>query len=81
MKNWQFIITLLLAVVALVLSILAISRQQPLDIPAAVLSLVGICATLIVGVSLVDALVLHSAFQKVDNKMNEMSDKLKELKK
>ena len=44
-----------------------------------VLSLVGICATLIVGVSVIDAFSVHSLLHSAEKKMNDLSHKLEKL--
>ena len=52
---------------ALGLSAYAFSNQYYADIPTIVLTLVGICATLIVGIS-VDAFAVHNAQGEIINK-------------
>ena len=69
MKISSFIFSL----IALVLSIYALSSQYYTDITTTVLSLVGISVTLIVGISVVDAFAVHSAFHKMEEKMDELS--------
>ena len=76
-----FLIIPLFSFVALCLSVYAVSNQYYADIPTAVLSLVGVCSTLIVGISVVDAFAVHSAFHKMEGKVDELSKKMEELTK
>ncbi len=64
---------------ALGISAYAVSNQHCENIPTAVLSLVGICATLIVGISVVDTFAVHSALHRMEEKMKEQTDKMKKL--
>lgn len=77
MKISSFIFSL----IALGLSIYALSSQYYTDITTTVLSLVGICVTLIVGISVVDAFAVHSAFHKIEEKMEKLSKKMEEVEK
>ena len=77
MKISSFIFSL----IALVLSIYALSSQYYTDITTTVLSLVGISVTLIVGISVVDTFAVHSAFHKMEEKMGELSKKMEEVEK
>ena len=51
--------TLVISLVALALSIISLFGRHSMCIPEVVLTLIGICTTLIVGVSVVDALALR----------------------
>lgn len=66
---------------ALCLSAYACSNQYYTDIPNFVLSLVGICATLIVGISVVDIFFVHHMFEKNEKKMKEFGESIAELSK
>lgn len=81
MKRCISILSFVFSLVALVLSAYAVSNQHEACIPTFVLSLVGICATLIVGISVVDSIVLRSALHKVDEKMEKQAKKMEELSK
>lgn len=69
------------SLVALGLSIYACSSQYYADIPTSVLSLMGICATLIVGISIVDVFSIHQVLEKNEEKMDEFDKKIVELSK
>ena len=73
------ILSFVFSLAALGLSAYAASNQYYADIPTTVLSVVGICATLIVGISVVDAFAVHSALHRTEEKMNELSQKMEEL--
>lgn len=75
MKISSFIFSL----IALGVSIYALSSQYYTDITTTVLSLVGISVTLIVGISVVDAFAVHSAFHKMEEKMGELSNRMDKL--
>lgn len=75
------LLSLLFSFVALCLSVYAVSNQYYANIPTTVLSLVGICATIIVGISVVDTFAVHSAFHKMEEKMGELSKKMEEVEK
>ncbi len=81
MKKCINILSFVFSLVALVLSVYAVSCHSGASIPALVLSLVGICATLIVGISVIDTIVLRSVLHKVDDKMEEQAKKMEELSK
>lgn len=81
MDTYFKISVFLFSLIALVFSCYAISNQYYADIPAFVLSLVGICATLIVGVSVVDTIAVHKLEDKLSIQSNEMNNKLNELSK
>ena len=66
---------------ALSLSAYTFSNQYYADIPTTVLTLVGICATLIVGISVVDAFAVHNALEKYETKMNELTIRMEALTK
>ena len=63
------------------LSAYAFSNQYYADIPTTVLTLVGICATLIVGISVVDVFAVHSSLHKTEEKIDELSRKIEEFQK
>ena len=59
--------TLVISLVALALSIISLFGRHCMCVPEVVLTLIGVCTTLIVGVSVVDALTLRSIHQKLDD--------------
>lgn len=73
------LLSFLFSFVALCLSVYAVSNQYYANIPTTVLSLVGICATIIVGISVVDTFAVHSAFHKMEEKMGELSNRMNKL--
>lgn len=73
------ILTFIFSLAALGLSVYAVSNQCCTNIPATVLSLVGICATMIVGISVVDTFAVHSAFRKMEDRMNEQAERMRTL--
>ena len=62
------LLSFLSSFIALCLSVYAVSNQYYVNIPTTVLSLVGICATIIVGISVVDTFAVHPAFHKMEEK-------------
>ena len=81
MDGFIKLLSFLFSFVALCLSVYAVSNQYYVNIPTTVLSLVGICATIIVGISVVDTFAVHSAFHKMEEKMDELSKKMEEVEK
>lgn len=81
MDNYFRVLSFVFSIVALGLSIYAVSNEYYADIPTTVLSLVGICATLIVGVSVVDAISLRSTLKQMDEKMIELNKRIDDLSK
>lgn len=73
------LLSFLFSFIALCLSVYAVSNQYYANIPTTVLSLVGICATIIVGISVVDTFAVHSAFHKMEEKMGELSNRMDKL--
>lgn len=73
------VLSFVFSLTALGLSAYAVSHQYCADIPTTVLTLVGVCATMIVGISVVDAFAVHSALHRTEEKMNELSHKMEEL--
>lgn len=77
---------LLLSLIAFALSVLAFFSNNKLSTDSGVLTLIGICTTLIVGVSVVDTLRLQQLEEKVKKlketkeTVEKMSDKLEKLK-
>ena len=64
---------------ALSLGIFVSPSNRSMDTPEVVLSLVGICATLIVGISLYDTISLNSTLRNYDEKMKELECKMKKI--
>lgn len=58
--------TLVISLVALALSIISLFGRHSMCVPEVVLTLIGVCTTIIVGVSVVDVLTLRSIYQKLD---------------
>ena len=79
MKRIINILSFAFSLLAFASSAYAISSHPGTNIPSFVLSLVGICATLIVGISVVDTFVLRNALNKVDEKMEEQTKRMEEL--
>ena len=75
------VLSVVFSLAALVLSACAASNQGNADIPTTVLSVVGVCATLIVGLSVVDFFAVHSVLHRTEVKMNELTQKMEELTK
>lgn len=72
----------LLSILAVCVSVSVASNQcLHIDASSTVLALVGVCATLIVGVSIIDTFALHSIIQKADEKIAEQGKRLEELEK
>ncbi|MBQ8714015.1 MAG: hypothetical protein IJ552_02270 [Prevotella sp.] len=69
----------LLSILAVCLSVSVASNQCCINVSSTVLALVGVCATLIVGVSVIDTIALYSTLQKVEKKMTEQNKRLDEL--
>lgn len=74
---------LIISLVALTLSIVAIFgiHKNVESISDLVLTLLGVCATMIVGVSVMDAIAIRGLIEKEEMKMQELSDRIEELSK
>lgn len=69
------LLSLLLSINALALSALALFSKFSCEvIPTAVLSLIGICCTLIVGVSVIDSLIVHNIQKQIDKLSNAQKE-------
>ena len=75
------ILGFIFSLIALAISAYAVSNQYYADIPTTVLTLVGICATLIVGTAVIDTFAVHSVLHKMEEKMEKQESKLAELEK
>lgn len=76
------IISLLVSISALAISIIALSGKISFfPLPDIILTLVGICATIIVGVSVYDKIAIHSALKLYDTKLQELSEEMDKMSK
>jgi len=66
MMNKSYV-AITISLLALVLSIVSLFGYHSMCIPEVVLTLIGICVTLIVGINIVDFFTLHNMHQKLDH--------------
>ena len=76
MDKFIKILTFVFSLAAIGFSVYAVSNQCSPNIPTTVLSLVAICATLIVGISVVDTFAVHSALRRMEDKMSEQAQRM-----
>ena len=78
----------IVAIVAMVAMIIVVvfglclfskSSSDTVELPNVVLSLIGVCATIIVGVSVYNTVEVNSVLRKTEGKTEELEKKLKEL--
>lgn len=73
------LLSLLLSWTAIIFSIVALVGKAPATAEDSALTIVSICVTLIVGVSVVDAIAVHDILGKYNSKMDAMTERLNEL--
>ena len=69
----------MIIVVVFGLCLFSKSSSDTVELPNVVLSLIGVCATLIVGVSVYNTVEVNSVLRKTEGKTEELEKKLKEL--
>ena len=79
MNSKLVIISIVLSLVAIGLSCYSLTNQYYADIPTTVLSLVGVCVTIVVGINLVEAISLHSMLNTYDKRMEELTKKTNDV--
>lgn len=79
MEKMIRILNFLFSLAALCISAYAVSGKCCGNIESTVLTIVGICTTLIVGISVVDAFSFHFHMNKMENRMDELTKKQNDL--
>lgn len=69
----------MIIVVVFGLCLFSKSSSDTIELPNVVLSLIGVCATIIVGVSVYNTVEVNSVLRKTEGKTEELEKKLKEL--
>ena len=79
MEKFIKIFSFIFSLAALCISAYAVSGKCCGNIENTALTIVGICTTLIVGISVVDAFAFHSTVSKMEKRMNELAESQKDF--